>query len=300
MEEVIGYGSYGVVVRPTDGSGYALKYWLPHVLRANIVGEACAVKIFRCAFLGNPRFRVRINGSKLKLRYFGVSFPSDEVQEWADRARVRLVQCAVTQSTCEPSCLKYSIFGSCDPYPIANGVLSMKLAGKPVFPMMPLRPSQVSSLVSLMCSAAQSALMQGVAIVDMKPENICAAKDGGGWVIVDVDDLPSTEDPFAHEGATYTVKGAKNGVQAMVAAVVISAAMLAGVVSKREALDSFLFSSKRLASWEDLHAICHPALQQVLHSSTDTLLHNLCHAAYESGLLSHEHACEDDAAMTEL
>ena len=216
MDDVIGFGSNGVVVASRQSAGKALKYWLPHVMRGSIVGDSRSLSLFKGFFLGRNRFRVKVRGARLSIKFFGEAFPLDQVNSFARKANVIIADVCITQDLESPRCKLYSILHSCHPWPLKNGVLEMELAGPPVYLRLPLTYKEVNRLVAVLCEAAQSALLQGVAIVDLKPENICDAFNREGWIIVDVDDLPVVSDPQAYQSATYTVNTLANlgrGVQ---------------------------------------------------------------------------------------
>ena len=297
MDDVIGFGSNGVVVASRQSAGKALKYWLPHVMRGSIVGDSRSLSLFKGFFLGRNRFRVKVRGARLSIKFFGEAFPLDQVNSFARKANVIIADVCITQDLESPRCKLYSILHSCHPWPLKNGVLEMELAGPPVYLRLPLTYKEVNRLVAVLCEAAQSALLQGVAIVDLKPENICDAFNREGWIIVDVDDLPVVSDPHAYQSATYTVKNTVTAIRAMVASLVITAALLAGVITKGVALEKFFHMSKRMANWSELESICHPALIQVLHSSPDTVGWQLGSAAYEARLLASESSPLVDTEM---
>ena len=293
MRRLLGHGGNGVVVKEECcGAPIALKFWIPHVLRGTVYGEAAHLGAFKDDLERDPCFRVRIKGMGVRIKYFGYAFPRAHVEAFAKKRSVQLSVSSITQTTERPSCINYTIEGTVQPKEIGNGIVRMHLAGSTLYETMPLKPPDVCKLIVLLCSAAQSALRQGYSIPDIKPENICMADDG--WVLVDVDNLPLARSRSGAQESTYRVQGATDGIDAMIASMVITVAMAAGVVGKGDALFKYHFASCK-ATFLDLQQICHPALQVVLHPMGD-LLCAFAAAKWEAQLLA---SGEDDSMSVE-
>ena len=107
-------------------------------------------------------------------------------------------------------------------------------------------------------------MKQGRIIVDIKPENIARAEQGGKWYLIDIDDVPRLTESRAMEMSTYTTKDCSNAIQKMIAAIIITVAMVSGLMSRETSVHSYWFKSETLADSHTLIKYIHPALSNFL------------------------------------
>lgn len=282
-EEVIGFGGNGVVVLRGKEKA-CVKYWSPHVVKGRLCGSDVAVRLYMASFTNSARQRLMVKHSTFELHYYGCELPLDRIVQVAEKQRVRLIIHSIAQDDSPPACSNYAIANSVCPAPLAQGAVIMLRAGCTLWERIPLSPVAVCSLICDLCTAAHSAFLQGHALVDIKPQNICQNPNNEGWLMVDVEHLPRMTSSRATRESTYTVSAIINGEQAVAASLIITVAIAAGVLSERDAERRFVFSSKFLEPWDSLHGICHPALYGLL-SSAD-IMRSLCAAYNEAFLLS--------------
>jgi hypothetical protein len=297
MARLIGAGGNGVVYAELgpDGRECAVKYWIPHRLEGKLVGGDAATGAFVRAFADYPNYTASIKGGVIQLESYGPAFPYAEIIRVMQIHRVRLTTgWQVTQELSPPACALYVIEGAVRPTEIANGVLAMELAGPSLPCVMPVPAWDALGLVSVLCTAARSALLQGVAMADLKPWNVC--RSGLGWVVVDVDNLPAAG-ATADGQATLRVAGATRCGPAMIAALVVTAAYALGSIG----LDGVLryhYDRCPAQTREQLAAVCPPVLLELFDAPPLALAGQLQRTADHCRVAARLHAGAEDAGRT--
>lgn len=267
---ILGFGTNGLValVNGTDNEQYALKYWLPW--RANLSFARPApldsIERFVTQMNSRPGVRAKLRGRRVEIDAYGAAFPEPVVCARLRENKLKRARMPVTKSEATPSCASYSIAHGIQMEIVQNGVIRMPRAGPTLFEEMPLSLPDALNLVHVLAGAAASALIQGFAIADQKPFNVCRPpKKKTGWTVIDIDNLPRVSEP-ASDHATYLVDEVSTAGAASVASLVITVLLAVGV--DHVSIDH-LFGHDRppqanCATLRSLMAPIDPSLKQLL------------------------------------
>lgn len=229
LDDIVGYGTNGVVSAHQTVPGLVVKHVLPWIAVARWRGGA---KLFKKFAKKVRTARLRVDSSKyprIKFRYFGASFPAALVTVAAATLRVKLSIGPPRQEVRQLPCVNYRLACTAKPEVVANGKVVMERCGETLHAAMPLEHQDHAQLVLAMTTAALAALAANVAIPDLKPLNVCRGLPGIGapeaWKVVDCEDLPASDDSEGADEATYRVRECSTAADAMAAALVITAVM---------------------------------------------------------------------------
>jgi len=251
LEKVVGKGANGVVVEATCASGtkVAIKLCDPWIARIH-PADRC-IDVLRDWGRQTQQVIMDENKHRLKLEFYDVT---------PDALVAKLHACDVHltphRKGLSENFAMWSIAGCVQSVPIGNGALLMPLLGPSLFGSLPLTPPLYRKLKEVLITACMSALVQGVALVDLKPANICYA--GDTFVVVDTDTLAlaapgvDTAEPWA----TFTVPCLlPSTIATMLVNLVLTLAQAMGTVNAGTVYAKFGHDSRYGAKIDDLAAI---------------------------------------------
>jgi hypothetical protein len=230
---ILGYGSNGLVslVNGPDNEQHAFKYWLPWRANLSFISPAPpeAVARFIRQISSRPGIRAEARGTRVIIKAYGASFPTALVYARLHENKLRRARMPITKREAAPRCERYRIAHGIAMDVVENGVIKMPRAGPTLFEEMPLDRPDALDLLHVLAGAAASALIQGHAIADQKPFNVCRPPESStGWTVIDIDNLPTLYEP-ANEHATYNIPEAETAAAASVASLVITVLLAVGV-----------------------------------------------------------------------
>lgn len=286
-DDIIGYGSNGVVSAHRTVPGLVVKHVLPWIVVAYWRGGTKRYKTF-AKKVRTPRLRVDSSKyPRIKFRYFGASFPAALVAEAAAALRVRLMIGLPRQEVRQLPCANYCLACTAKPEVVSNGKVVMERCGETLDAAMPLEREDLAQLVLAMSTAALAALAANVAIPDFKPLNMCRGLPGIGapdaWKVIDCEDLPASDNPNGADEATYRVQECGNAADAMAVSLVITVAMAMSPRDVAMRVHQRFHWKENAGTLADLRAICPRQLAGVLDSGKDGLLAAQQWAAGEIG-----------------
>ncbi|WP_341247244.1 hypothetical protein [Nereida ignava] len=259
LEKVIAKGANGVVwaAKCKAGSRVAIKLCDPWVARIHALDPA--VGGMRKWGVATEQVVVSENTHRLKLEYYDIS-PS----ALAVKLREHNIYSQIARKGLARGFATQTIAGCVNGVPVGNGALLMPLLGPSLVGKLPLSPPLYRKLKEVLITACMSALVQGVALVDLKAANVCFADDT--FVVVDSDTLPSATPgaDTARAWATFTVPNLlPSTVATMLVNLVLLLAQAIGTVSEQTVWKTFDRVS-RTGTVAKLAAIAPPATSHIV------------------------------------